>query len=284
MDRAHAPLVLLSVALLACGGPAEAPAEDALAGEPVAAEAPVATPPEAGPAETTLWVWHGATDLRGLHQATEGHVGVAYLARTLRVRRDGVYTRPRRSPLYLDAQTRRTAVVRIEVEPEVSADELAIAPLVGAIDPVLSERASALQIDFDARRSMRPFYARLLRALKERLPDGWSLEMTALGSWCLQDRWLADVPVDRVVPMLFGPGHERALTFAALRRGPLPEPRCRASHGVEEGQRSPRPPERLYVFPDGGPWTLERALASVPAHRSWSASSAGAGKATEPSV
>jgi len=173
------------------------------------------------------------------------------------------FVQPRRAPLFLDDETARTAVVRIEVEPEVHAEELDVAAVAAEIAPVLEERASGLQIDFDARLSERPFYARLLAHLDDQLPEGWSLEMTALGSWCLQDRWLEDVPVDRIVPMLFGPGHERELTFAALREGPLPEPRCRESHGVEEGQRSPRPPERLFVFPTEGPWTVARALAAL---------------------
>lgn len=250
MDRAHASLVLLSLALLTgCREPAPAVAE------------PPAAEPAAAPEEVVLWLWHGAHDLRGLDAASEGRVSVAYLARTLRVRRAGVFTQPRRAPLLLDEGTRRTAVVRIEVEPEVSAAELDASAILEAIAPVLTEPASGLQIDFDAPASFRSAYAQLLRELRQRLPEGWALEMTALGSWCLQDRWLAEVPVDRVVPMLFGPGHERELTFVALREGPLPEPRCRQSHGVREGQRSPRAPARLYVFPSEGPWTLERARA-----------------------
>ena len=256
MDRAHELLVLLSAALV--GGCAHPPEPE----PPVAAAEPAA-PGRSAPAEATLWVWHGATDLRGLAAASDGEIGVAYLARTLVVGASGVSVRPRRSPLRLDPETERSAVVRIEVEPDVSATELDTDALLAAIAPVLEERASGLQIDFDAPASFRPFYAQLLTELKGQLPSGWSLEMTALGSWCLQDRWLAEVPVDRIVPMLFGPGHERELTFAALREGPLPEPRCRASHGIREGARTPRAPERLYLFPRGGPWTVERAMAAV---------------------
>ncbi|MBO6940353.1 MAG: hypothetical protein JJ863_35595 [Deltaproteobacteria bacterium] len=256
MDWPNELLVPLSLALLAaCSQPA-APAP-----EPE-------VPERTAPAEATLWVWHGATDLRGLAEASEGRVGVAYLARTVIIRRGGLFVRPRRSPLHLDEATRRSAVVRIEVEPDVSADAVDVDALIAEIAPVLEDRASGLQIDFDAPASFRASYAELLRGLKERLPEGWVLEMTALGSWCLQDRWLAEVPVDRVVPMLFGPGHERELTFAALREGPLPEARCRASHGIREGQRTPRMPDRLYLFPSDGPWTVERAMAALDAQRS----------------
>ncbi len=278
MDRSHPLLVRLSLALFvgasACAQPEE-PAPRSAAAESATERT---TPPEA-----TLWVWHGATDLRGLEDASDGRVGVAYLARTVRVRREGLFVRPRRSPMRLDAATRRSAVVRIEVEPDVSAADLDLDGLVAEIAPVLAERASGLQIDFDAPVSFRPAYAELLQQLKTRLPEGWSLEMTALGSWCLQDRWLADVPVDRIVPMLFGPGHERELTFAALREGPLPEARCRPNHGIREGQRTPRMPDQLYLFPSEGPWTVERAMAALEAQRSWTAMSAGAANATDPS-
>lgn len=259
MDRTNQLLVRLSVAAAMVVGGCADPEPASSADSTEAVEAPARTTP----AEATLWVWHGATDLRGLDEASEGRVGVAYLARTVLIRRGGHFVRPRRSPLQLDDATPRSAVVRIEVEADVAATDLDLSALVGEIAPVFEERASGLQIDFDAPASFRPAYAELLTQLRAALPEGWSLEMTALGSWCLQDRWLADVPVDGIVPMLFGPGHERELTFAALREGPLPEPRCRVSHGIREGQRSPRLPDRLYLFPDGGPWTVDRAMAAV---------------------
>ena len=215
--------------------------------------APGARPPVA---ETTLWVWHGPHDLRGLGASAR----VAYLARTLRIGPEGLRVLPRRGALELDPGTPRLAVVRIEYVPGAPAGAFAReAPtLLEAIAPVFEEDAAGLQIDFDAPLSARGAYEALLGKLRERLPRNWTLEMTALGSWCLQDRWLARAPVDRVVPMLFGPGHARDETWAALGRGPLPEPRCRASQGLWEGEVPPRVPEQLYVFPRAR-WTLPRA-------------------------
>lgn len=273
MGRAHT--LLVSVIALAGAGLATAQARGALAsaGLATAQNREALANADLGRAQnheanTYLWAWHGAQDLRGLQEATAGEVGVAYLARTVRVHPNRLVVSPRRSPLRLDPATPRLPVVRIEVEPRVTASDFETqrAAILRAIDPVFAEieaepPGEGLQIDFDAPASFRAAYAALLTELRERLPAGRRLEMTALGSWCLQDRWLASVPVDRIVPMLFGPGHEKELTARALRRGPLPERRCNEARGLEEGQRSPRPAPRRYVFPAAGPWDLERAVA-----------------------
>lgn len=217
---------------------------------------------ESGRMLTTLWVWHGDHDLRGLHRATDGEVSVAYLARTIRIVDNRLEVHPRRGSLLLDPETNRTAVVRIEVQPRTTAGDFRSMQtrLLQAVEPVFREPGvSGLQIDFDAPSSFRRSYAELLDVLRDHTPEGWTLEMTALGSWCAQDRWLRDVAVDRIVPMLFGPGHEQGQLFAALRHGPLPEPRCRESHGIREGNSLASSASTVFVFPRA-PWTLARAV------------------------
>jgi hypothetical protein len=87
------------------------------------------------------------------------------------------------------------------------------------------------------------------------MPPRLPLSMTALASWCLDDNWLDELPVDEAVPMLFrmGPGE------AALRRAwpsRTPAPKCRESLGVSLDEPLPlmRDDKRMYVF-NPNAWT-----------------------------
>lgn len=215
----------------------------------------------------TLWLWHGSHDLRGFVPEHGEHVSVAYLARTLIVEVDGVRVTPRRDPIYLDADMMRTAVVHMELGRDVDASVLRRhrQAILQAVRPVYSEAAHGVQFDFDAPRSMWTEYAALLQGIHDAKPRTWSLSMTALGSWCGQESWLHSVPVDFVVPMLFGPGHDRHETLAALERGPLAAAQCRHAIGLREHQRPPRHhPAALFVFGQG-PWNNQRARAALDA-------------------
>jgi hypothetical protein len=70
-------------------------------------------------------------------------------------------------------------------------------------------RTEALQIDFDATVSERPFYKALLKTVRSLIPRGMPLSITALASWCLFDDWIRDLPVDETIPMMFSLGPER---------------------------------------------------------------------------
>ena len=62
---------------------------------------------------------------------------------------------------------------------------------------------AALQVDFDAKRSERGFYAALLRSLRSQMPPQLPLSIAALASWCSNDDWISGLPIDEAVPMLF---------------------------------------------------------------------------------
>jgi hypothetical protein len=68
---------------------------------------------------------------------------------------------------------------------------------------------TALQIDFDATLSEHALYRDLLIEVRKQLPPHFPLSITALASWCIGDRWLAQLPpgtIDEAVPMLFRMG------------------------------------------------------------------------------
>jgi hypothetical protein len=117
----------------------------------------------------------------------------------------------------------------------------------------------AVQIDFDARVSEREFYRQLLVAVRAALPNGVALSITALASWCLDDRWLDGLPIDEAVPMLFRMGADQDDIRRRLDAGAdFPAEICRASVGRSTDEPSPlrQPMRRTYVF-HPRPWSRE---------------------------
>jgi hypothetical protein len=124
-------------------------------------------------------------------------------------------------------------------------------------------RVSGIQIDFDATLSQRPFYRRLITSLRKHLPSDMLISMTALASWCVQDRWLQGLEVDEIVPAIFrmGPTNERFREVGT--GGSWPAGECRAAVGTSldepvdlNGDR-----RRVYVF-SPAPWNAESITAA----------------------
>lgn len=215
--------------------------------------------------ELTLWAWHGAHDLRFLadRDADARSVSVAYLARRLVVRPQGVEAQLRSSALLVPAKMPLTAVVRIEIESSLSAASfLRVLPrLIEHLSIAAAENdVATLQIDFDAPARLRPQYRQLLREVRKQLPLGHRLEMTALASWCLDDRWIDDGLVDAVVPMLFEMGPEsKAIRRRLQGIDALPAALCKEQLGVSTTDVLPPllGAKRVFVFAPG-PWTFER--------------------------
>ena len=202
-----------------------------------------------------LWAWERREDLGFVDPA---RVAVAALAGTVRLVDDEVGVRPRRQPLAVPVGTRVTPVVRVEMDrqrpPVLSARQRTDSS--NAIRALVAGwQADALQVDFDAPRSARPFYRALLGDLRARLPPATRLSITALASWCADDDWLDGLPVDEVVPMLFRMGSGGNAIRA---RGALPSPHCRTALGlaVDEPALPVGQGQRLYVF-DPKPWSVD---------------------------
>jgi hypothetical protein len=153
---------------------------------------------------TLLWAWERPEDLRFVDPA---EVGIAFLAATLVLAGDDVEITPRMQPLRTPEGTALVAVVRVEALQPALTREQALA----AADAIAGEIAgraelAAVQLDFDSTMSQRDFHRDLLTQLRDRLPDGLPLTMTALASWCLHDDWLEGLPVAAAVPMFFDMG------------------------------------------------------------------------------
>jgi hypothetical protein len=211
-----------------------------------------------------LWAWERPTDLRFLKP---DQAGIAFLARTVNLKNDEVITRPRLQPLSLPEGSKVMAVVRVESElvhrPSLSTSQTA--RLAASIAEVARlPNIVAVQIDFDAARSEREFYRNVITEVRRRLPETMGLSITALASWCADDNWLADLPVDEAVPMLFRMGPDKQLVKNRLAaREDFSPALCRQSYGIstDEPVEDLRPERRVYVFnPDA--WT-ERSVSAI---------------------
>jgi hypothetical protein len=198
-----------------------------------------------------LWAWERPEKLDFIN--TE-RVGVAFLAKTLRLDGDRVVSRPRLQPLELAPATKLIAVVRIEsAHPTLSSSQLQRAVAEIADLSALSN-ISVVQIDFDAAVSERKFYTELLHEVRRQLPSSTALSITALASWCAGDNWLSDLPIDEAVPMLFRMGVDQKHFQSTPRFEPAI---CANSVGVSTDEPiTPPTVDHLYLF-NPTPWSRE---------------------------
>ena len=206
-----------------------------------------------------LWAWESPQDLRFLHEGE----GVAFLAGELTLTGAESRWQPRRNVLRVNPGTPLMAVLRVESRSAELTPEQGQALVARGLEILKLPGVSALQVDFDARASERSFYGRALQDLRGRMPEAMPLSITALTSWCLEDRWMAAMGlgrvVDETVPMLFRMGAEGALVRKHLDQGGAwTEPLAAFSYGLSTDEAFPRlrGGRRCYVF-HPGPWTAQ---------------------------
>jgi len=204
--------------------------------------------------QVILWAWERPEDLRFINP---DDIGVAFLAQTVYLRDDKTTIRPRLQPLSVAEDVKLIAVTRIETTRAArSADQRA--RTVAAIAKLTrNQRIAAVQIDFDALMSERAFYRDLLVDLRQAIPANVRLSITALASWCLGDNWLAGLPIDEAVPMLFRMGVDQRNIEMRLDAGAdFNAPLARHSLGISTDEPLARLPagRRVYIF-NPRPWT-----------------------------
>lgn len=212
----------------------------------------------------TLWAWERREDL---HALDTRRFAVAYLDQTLTIGLT-VASQPRRDLLVFPSSATRIPVVRIEAPPNALLNAQSRSDAVDAILRSAREPGiAALQVDFDATRSQRPFYRDLLVDLRSRMPAGLPLSITALASWCSFDDWLGGLPVDEAVPMMFRMEPDRRRAPPSLDDFRIREPLCQTSVGISTTEPWPSDLDgkRIYVFPDNGwradsPTEIDRRL------------------------
>jgi hypothetical protein len=220
-------LLLLSIPALASCGPRDRP-----------------------PASTLiLWAWERPEDLRFVEPETEVAVQTGFVE----IAGDGFEARGRLFPLKVDRPP-TIAVVHVQID---RARPLhwtaALRARVGAaiLHFATAIPAPRVQVDFEARESEHQILLDVLRDVRRGLPRGTLLSMTALASWCDTEDWLAQAPVDEIVPMLFRmqQGGE-ALRSRLAAGGDFRNPRCRAALAMATDSPITRAPpgRRVYLF------------------------------------
>ncbi|HUO04345.1 MAG TPA: hypothetical protein VMU16_04010 [Candidatus Binataceae bacterium] len=230
----------------------------AMAARPIASDRMSRVP------HVVLWAWERRENLGFIDPAT---TGVAYLAVTLELSGDRVVLHPRLQPLTVPPRTTLVPVARIETDwhsrPTLS--DLQRAEAARIIAGLANPSAAAIQIDFDASKSQRGFYRELLADVRGRIPASIPLSMTALASWCLDDNWIAGLPVDETVPMLFRMGRDSGRIDSYLRAGGKFSPAIgQTSIGLalDEPFAGLSGDKRVYLF-SPRPWTAADANAAI---------------------
>ncbi len=208
------------------------------------------------PPNRMLWHWFSNGDVSFVKPQ---QAGVAFHALSIALQGSSApIPYPRRSPLPLAPDIYRMAVIRVEERKPAytAAQRSQSARMIRDVANIM--RVPAIQIDFDAPKSARPFYRALLEEVRTLLGRDVFLSVTALTSWCEADSWLAGLPVDEIVPMAFDMGRGGPAVAALLNSGgQFAFPGCRESIGISLAQAGlpVRPPQRIYLFADNRRWS-----------------------------
>lgn len=225
----------------------------------------------AGLPRVVLWAWERPEDLNFIDPRD---IGIAFLVKTLYLRGDNVYIRPRLQPIRPPQGAALIAVVRVESshteKPSLSPDQRN--KVVSAILELRYEpEIIAIQVDFDSKSSERNFYREMLFNIRHQIPQSMGLSITALASWCIYDNWIQDLPIDEAIPMLFRMGTDSQYVQLYLNKGnDFTHPLCRRSLGLSTSEPLPRLPKgrRLYFFHPRA-WSPDAVLKTMKEARKW---------------
>lgn len=200
-----------------------------------------------------LWAWEREEDLRWLPK----EIGVAFLAASVTLDGTSSKVAPRANPLRVRDDTFLMPMVHVEAAWKLN-PVLNAAQKAAVVEQVLRSAKGypVVQLDFEVRRSQRPFLLDVVRTIRQRLPAETALSMTALASWCSGDYWLAEMPADEIVPMAFRMGpDQQTIRHQLARDNKFPHAKCQlaigyASDEIGSGAITPR---RYYFSPQA--WT-----------------------------
>ena len=217
------------------------------------------------PRQIVLWAWERPEDLRFLEP---GDADVAFLAQTVTVLGNEVEVSKRHQPLRVKTDTRLIAVTRIEVPQTIEGNPQTVDSVVDALAQSAElPQVGEIQIDFDATLSQREFYAQVVKHLRPKI-GAKRLSITALASWCMNDGWIRELPIDAAIPMVFQMGpDDRGIRKLLASGDDWTVESCRGSYGVSTFERAPqlRSGRAIYVF-NVRPWTrsqFQQAIAEV---------------------
>lgn len=211
----------------------------------------VLSPVVARAADTRLviWAWERPEDLRFAHGAE-----VAVQTGFIDLVGERIVGRGRLFALKVDPGAVTTSVVHVQIEhriPLVWSPQRRVELARKVVELARPGQYRRVQIDFEVRASERQILLDLLNDVRALLPKDVALSMTALASWCDHETWLAEAPVDEIVPMLFRMGPDaRALKARLARGGDFGQRTCRGAYALSADEPLARAPagRRVYLF------------------------------------
>ena len=213
-----------------------------------------------GPPQFYLWAWRRPEDLSFIDPAW---VRAAVWTATIFIEEGEMRVERRTVTVAYPVGTEVVAVTRLEIAgiydaKMAKAVALQIEEVGSPFEPV------EYQVDFDALQSQRPFYRMLVRELRKLIGDK-ALSITAFSSWCMSDNWIATLPIDAAVPMVYRLGPNRESIVRRLRsERRFAEPLCAGNAGYSADEEAVwlEGLERVFLF-HPLPWTPERFRAFI---------------------
>lgn len=193
-----------------------------------------------------LWVWERPENLYFIN---DKNISFAYLSGTVTKADKNLEYYSRRQPLRIPDKSNTISVIRIEDRSKDHIFEDKNLPEISDyIVKSCIEKTSntACQIDFDATESQIEFYKKLVASVRDKLPKEMKLSLTALVSWCVNDKaWFDELPIDEVVPMFFRLGREENIYWQRISEGRLNISKsCQKAVGVATDETMPN---KIYV-------------------------------------
>lgn len=199
-----------------------------------------------------LWAWERPENFLFLEDST---IGVALYAGSIELTDSDFQLRRRMQPIVLRPYTPVVPVVRIDnLRKERNIGDAEIQKIAEFIIEICTfKEVGSCQIDFEPLVSEREAYKNILESVKKQLPKSISLSITALVSYCDQNSWLEELPVDEVVPMFYGLGADEEIIRNRLKNNSLAQGKiCQRTIGISTDE--PTPPSKyttgknLYIF------------------------------------
>lgn len=188
-----------------------------------------------------FWVWERPENL---YFVKDKNIGFAYLAGTVTKTDKNLEYYSRRQPLRIPDKSNTISVVRIEDRSTNHIFEDKYLPEISdyVVKSCIEKTSNtACQIDFDASESEIEFYKKLVVSVREKLPKEMKLSLTALVSWCVNDKaWFDELPIDEVIPMFFRLGKDENLYWQKIKEGSLKiNSVCQKSVGIATDEPVP---------------------------------------------
>ena len=209
-----------------------------------------------------FWVWERPENL---YFVKDKNISFAYLAGTVTKTDKNLEYYSRRQPLRIPDESETISVIRIEDRSKNHVfEDKYLSEISDYIVKSCREKTSniACQIDFDASESQIEFYKKLVVSVREKLPKEMKLSLTALVSWCVNDKaWFDELPIDEAVPMFFRLGREENIYWQRISEGRLNISKsCQKAVGVATDEPMPNKiytkDKPIYIF-NNDYWTAE---------------------------